>query len=78
MEKSVTYLEVEILFNNGTKDWISPIEDMENISLNNDNELEIYNGYNTYRYSIENISKVDIVKMFDHEEIERESLYNFE
>lgn len=79
MEKSETYLEVEILFKDGTKDWVSPIDNIKrDVRINDTDELLVTNCYYTYTYQTGRLSKVDIVKMFDHEEIERESLYNFE
>lgn len=78
IKKSTTYLEAELIFKNGIKDWVSPINDIqEDIFINDKDQVEIKNDYYVYKYSVSDIARVDIVKMIDHEEIEREVIYNF-
>lgn len=77
MDKSEVYLEIEVSFKDGNKDWFSPIENIEEDVIINDDELSINNGYYTYKLNIKDLEKVDITKILDHEEIERENLYDF-
>lgn len=79
MEHSKCYLEVEIIFKNNKKEWISPIEDIQKDIKVNDNTkyLEIYNGYYKYTYNIGEIKTVSLTKILDDIEIERELLFKY-
>lgn len=77
MDKSEAYLEIGVSFKDGNKDWFSPIENIEEDVIINDDELSINNGYYTYKLNIKDLEKVDITKILDHEEIERKNLYDF-
>lgn len=78
MISSDCYIEVELIFKNGDKDWVSPITNTdENIRVYN-NCIHIDNPYYTYSYDIDMLSKVVANRKLDGEIIESEVLYKFE
>lgn len=78
MKAPKSYLEVEIYFKDGTKDWVSPVEDTDYDILISEDIIIINNGYYDYDYKLKDINRVEAVKIFDDIEVEREILYKSE
>lgn len=78
MKAPKSYLEIEIYFKDGTKDWVSPIEDTDEDVYIRAEIIFIDNGYHIYDYKLKDINRVEVVKIFDDVEIEREVLYRSE
>ena len=53
------YKRAVIYFKDGEKDWIDPIEN--NGIVRNNDLIQIYNGYNTYDFNSNEISKIEIL-----------------
>lgn len=78
MKAPKSYLEIEIYFKDGTKDWVSPIEDTDEDVYISEDIIIINNGYYDYDYKLKDINRVEVVKIFDDIEMEREFLYKSE
>ena len=78
MKKPKCYLEVVLYFQDGTKDWVSPVEDTDKDVFRDGSNVYVINHYNTYDYNISDLAKVVSTKVVDDEIIESEILYNFE
>lgn len=78
MKAPKSYLEIEIYFKDGTKDWVSPIEDTDEDVVIKEDILVVNNGYYDYDFRMTNIKRIEAVKIFDDVEMEREVLYRME
>lgn len=73
------YLEIELQFKNGSKDWVSPIKNVETDVNIDEYNISIDNDIYKYKYAIKDIAKIDVLEIgvYDKEEISRKELYNF-
>lgn len=78
MKATKCYLEVVLFFRDGTKDWVSPVEDIDKDVFRDGSNVYVINPYYTYDYDISELTKVEVNKMVDAEVIESEVLYDFE
>lgn len=75
MKALKSYLETVIHFKDGTKDWVSPIQDTEEDIYVDDNIISIDNGYRHYDYSLDKIDYVEVVNLLEDEVIDSEIIF---
>ena len=54
------YEEIFIMFKDGRKEWISPIEDLENDTVLNEEYFIVSNAYHTYSYKLSEIFQIQL------------------
>ena len=77
------YLEAEIIFKNNCKDWVSPIDNIDNniIIDTENNKIYINNGFYTYEFILNhvkciNINEIDASEEYNIEIINSQVYYN--
>ena len=56
------FRQAEIIFKDGTKDWIDPIGEYDDTFIIKDNILEVHQEYgNVYKYTMDNIKSYRVI-----------------